>query len=112
MRTLTLIAVLLGGLTWFAHDAAAADRNVFQLPQQTVTARADGSTAIEVTPVRTGWGWRGPGYYPGWYRPYYGGGYRGGYYGNYYRGGYGYGNYYQPYYNSYRPYYGGGYYWR
>lgn len=115
MRTLTLIAVTLGGLTWFASNAAASDRSVFQLPQHSAAVQADGSTPVQATEVRGGYGWRGYGYYPGWGRPAYGGGYRGnlGYYGGYnrYYGG-GYGNYYRPYYNSYRPYYGGGYYYR
>ena len=113
MRSLGLIVVALGGLVWFASDAQARD----PLSVQTLTHVApigNASIGVEATPVRVGYGWRGPGYYPGGARPYYSNGYysngyRGGYYGNYYRpyshGNYG--SYYRaPYYNSYRaPYY-------
>ncbi len=113
MRSLGLIVVALGGLVWFASDAQARD----PLSVQTLTHVApigNASIGVEATPVRVGYGWRGPGYYPGGARPYYSNGYysngyRGGYYGNYYRPYYNgnYGSYYRaPYYNSYRaPYY-------
>src|SRR5688500_6841085 len=95
------IAAAVVGAAWSASSAKADDASPFQLVQ-TAQVSTDGSTSVAVTPVRTGYGWRGYGYYGGWNRPYYGGGYRGSpYYGGYYGG-------YRPYYNAYRPYYGTG----
>lgn len=101
-----LIAAAVCGAGWSASSAKADDASPFRLLPAAQVA-ADGSTSVDVTPVRTGYGWRGYGYYGGWNRPYYGGGYRGGYY-NGYRGGY-YGGYRTPYYSGYRGnYYGPG----
>ena len=93
-----------------ANAAKADDQSPIRLIP-TAQASADGSTAVAVTPVRVGVGWRGYGYYGGWNRPYstYGYGYRTPYYGGYrgYYGGYGP----RPYYNAYRGgvFYGPGY---
>jgi hypothetical protein len=113
MRSLLsfLVVAAIAGAALSAQSAQADDRSPFQLiPAAQVSA--DGSTAVDVTPVRVGYGWRGYGYYGGWNRPYatygyYRGPYYGGYYGYrpYYSGYYGY----RPYYNAYRGWYGGWY---
>ena len=105
MRYLALTLLILGGLGWAANDAAAQDVGSIRLLDNAVIT-TDGSPTVQVKPVRIGWGWRGPGWYPGGYRPY----------GTYYRrnGGYygGYGGYYPGrYYSGYRGYYGAPY-WR
>jgi hypothetical protein len=112
MRRFGIIAAAVCALSLLAASAQADDRAPIRLLDNAQVA-AGATTSAEVIPVRTGWGWRGPGYYPGWYRPYYGGGYRGGYYGSYYQPYYGgYNSYYRPYAPAvpYNAYYGG--YWR
>jgi hypothetical protein len=103
-----LSALVLGAGLVSASSVEGKEPSPFRLLGPASAATTNGSSpALDVTPVR--WGWGG-----GYYRPYYGGYnsyYRGGY-GSYYRGGYGsyyrgYGYGYRPYYNSYRPYYGG-----
>lgn len=96
MRYAALTLLMLGGLGWSAGDAAAQDASSIRL-LDTAVITTDGTPTVEISPVRLGWGWRGPGWYPGVNRPY-GRNYR---YGSYYGG-------YAPnrYYSGYRGYYG------
>jgi hypothetical protein len=96
-----IVAAACGTALW-SGSAQADDAGIrpFQLlPTAQVTA--DGSSSVDVIPIRRGWGWGGYGYYGGWNRPYY----------SSYRGYYPYRSYYgyrYPYYSGYRyPYYYG-----
>lgn len=106
MRRIVFSALTVCGLALLGSDLRADDSSPFQLLG---SSQVSSNQSVEVTPVRWGYGWRGPGYYPGITRPF---GYNYNYnrpywngYGSYYRGYYGA----RPYYNS-RPYYGYGYY--
>lgn len=93
MRYIALALMALGGIGWAANEASAQDVGSIRLLDNAVVDNAV-SPAVQVTPVRLGWGWRGPGWYPGGYRPY-GAYYRP--YGNYYGRGYYPGRYYSGY---------------
>jgi len=104
MRCAALTLLLLGGLSFAADQASAQSTGPIRLLDTAVVA-ADGTPTVDVTPVRVGWGWRGPGWYPGGYRPY----------ATYYRpygGYYNHGYYPGRYYSGYRGGYYGGPYWR
>jgi hypothetical protein len=117
-----IVAAACCGAGLWTQSAQADESNPFRLLPTTQVA-SDGSTSVDMTPVRWGYGWRG--YYGGYspYRSYYGGyspyrSYYGGYYPyrSYYGyrypsyGSYSYG-YRYPYYTGYRyPYYGYRYY--
>lgn len=94
MRYIALTLLALGGVNWAANQASAEDVGPIRL-LDTAVINADSSPTVQVTPVRIGWGWRGPGWYPGGYRPYGSGYYRP--YGGYYGGGYYPGRYYSGY---------------
>lgn len=104
MRYAALTFLLLGGMTLAADKASAQAPSPIRLLEN-ATVTTDGAPTVDVTPVRVGWGWRGPGWYPGGYRPY------GSYYRPYrgYYGGYGYPG---RYYSGYRGGYYGSPYWR